>query len=83
MKLGPDTKVYDLLTEYPYIKEYLIQLHPHFKKLSNPFMLQTMGRVATLNKAADAVDIPVDKFISGIAAEIKSKTGQEVELEIS
>jgi hypothetical protein len=46
-------------------------------------MLQTMGRVATLNKAADAVDIPVDKVISGIAAEIKSKTGQEVGIEIS
>jgi hypothetical protein len=77
MKLSPDTKVYDLLSEYPFVKEYLIQLHSHFKKLSNPVMLQTLGRVATLNKAADAVNIPVDKFISGIAAEIKNRTGQE------
>ncbi len=78
MKLGPDTKAYDLLTTYPFIKEYLIQLHPHFEKLNNPVMLKTVGRVATLNMAAGAVNIPVDKFISGLAEEIKKRTGEEV-----
>lgn len=75
MKLEPGTKVYDVLTTYPFIKDYLIQLHPHFRKLSNPVMLRTMGRIATLNMAADAVKIPVDEFIAGIADEIKSRTG--------
>ncbi len=44
-------------------------------------MLQTMGRIATLNKAAETVDIPIDKFLSGIADEIKERTGRAVELE--
>jgi hypothetical protein len=78
MKMGPNIKVYDLLTAYPFLKDYLIRLHPHFTKLNNPVMLQTLGRVATLEKAARAVDIPVNEFISGLAGEIKSKTGQDV-----
>jgi hypothetical protein len=81
MKLGPNMKVYDLLNACPFMKDYLIHLHPHFKKLNNPVMLQTLGRVATLEKAASAVDIPVNEFISGLADEIKSKTGQAVEIE--
>lgn len=81
MKLGAKTKIHDLLSSYPFIKEYLIQLHPHFKKLKNPLTMQTLGRVATLTMAAQAVDVPVDKFISGIADEIKNRTGETVELE--
>jgi hypothetical protein len=82
MKLGPNTKVYNLLSQYPFIKDYLIQLHPHFKKLNNPVMVQTLGRVATLSKAADAVSIPIKEFISGIADEIKEKTGEDALIEI-
>jgi hypothetical protein len=79
--LKPETKVHELLSMYPFIKEYLIQLHPHFEKLNNPVMMQTLGRVATLNRAAKAVDIPVDTFISGIEEEIKKQTGQAAEQE--
>ncbi len=81
IKLGRNMKVHDLLTAYPFIKDYLIQLHPHFKKLNNPLMMKTVGRVATLNKAASAAGIPTDKFISGIADEIKIKTGGTIEIE--
>lgn len=81
MILRPDTKVHDLLSAYPFIKEYLIELHPHFKKLNNPIMLQTLGRIATLEKAAGAAGIPIDEFISGIAEEISNRTGQAVKVE--
>jgi hypothetical protein len=81
MKLGPNTKVHDLLSAHPYIKDYLIQLHPHFKALNNPVMMKTVGRVATLKKAAGAAGIPIDKFLSGIADEIKNKSGETIERE--
>jgi hypothetical protein len=81
MTLGLKTKVHELLTTYPFIKGYLIQLHPHFKTLNNPLMMKTVGRVATLNKAANAVGIPIDRFLSGIADEIKKRTGEPIELE--
>lgn len=80
MKLTPDTKIYELLSAFPFIKDYLIQLHPHFKKLNNPVMMQTLGRVATLRKAANAADIPIGTFIPGIADEIKKKTGEVIDL---
>jgi hypothetical protein len=80
MKLGPNTKVHDLLSAFPFIKDYLIQLHPHFKTLNNPFMMKTVGRIATLNKAANAAGISIDEFISGISNEIKNRTGEAVEV---
>lgn len=78
MKLEHNTRAYDLLAAYPFIKDYLIQLHPHFKKLNNPVILKTLGRVATLKMAAEAAGMPVDEFVSGIAEEIKKRTGEEV-----
>ncbi len=81
MKIGPDTTVYDLLTKYPFLKEYAINLHPHFKALNNPVMMNTFGKIATLDKAANAADIPLDKFLAGITDEIKSKTGEIIEIE--
>jgi hypothetical protein len=44
-------------------------------------MMKTVGRVATLERAASAVNIPFDSFVSGIADEIKNKTGETVEVE--
>jgi hypothetical protein len=79
MKLEPGTRVLDLLTAYPFVKEYFLKLHPHFEKLNNPVMLKTVGRVATLNMAADAAKIPIDNLIAGIAEEVKKTTGEEVE----
>ncbi len=81
MKLGPNTKVHTLLSTYPFIKDYLINLHPHFKALNNPIMMKTVGRVATLRKASQAVGIPGSIFISGIVKEIKDRTGEVVEIE--
>jgi hypothetical protein len=81
MILGAKTRVYDLLARYPFVKDYLIRLHPHFKTLNNPLMMKTVGRVATLERAASAVNIPFDSFVSGIADEIKNKTGETVEVE--
>jgi hypothetical protein len=80
MKLGASTKVHELLSTYPFIKDYLLQLHPHFKKLNNPIMMQTVVKVATLNMAAGAVGIPIDKFIEDLADEIKNRTGKAVEV---
>lgn len=45
-------------------------------------MMQTMGRIATLKMAADAVNMPIDRFNSWIADEIKEKTGRVIELDV-
>jgi DUF438 domain-containing protein len=81
MKLSPKTKINDLLNEYPFIKDFLINLDPHFKALDNPIMRKTLGRVATLSKVSLIGGVELNKLLMEIAGEIKSKTGQNIEIE--
>ena len=52
MQITPDTKIHDLLTTYPELEEYLIKLNSKYKKLKNPVLRRTIGRVATLKQVA-------------------------------
>jgi hypothetical protein len=42
MELGPKTKVNDILSRYPFLKDFLISLNPEFKMLDNPLMRKTV-----------------------------------------
>ena len=83
MVLSASSKINDVLSEYPFIKDFLIELNPHFEALNNPVMRRTLGRVATLSKAAFIGGVEPEQLVADIAAEIKKKTGQEVEVEVS
>ena len=52
MNITPETKIHDLLTNYPQLEEYLMQLNSKYKKLKNPVLRRTIGRVATLKQVA-------------------------------
>ena len=78
MELNPKTKVNDLITRYPFLKDYLIKLNPEFRMLDNPFMRKTVGRIASLGKAAMIGGMDVKKLLDDIAAEIRQKTGEAV-----
>ncbi len=81
MKLSPQVKVNDLINKYPFIKDFLISLDPHFQALDNPLIRKTLGRFATLGKAAMLGGVEISTLLSGIAGEIRKKTGQVVEIE--
>ena len=81
MKISPATKVNDLINEYPFIKEFLVKLNPHFKALDNPIMRKTLGRMATLGKVSMIGGIEIGELLKGIAGEIKGKAGTVVEVE--
>lgn len=76
MDISPKTKVNDLLTRYPFLKDFLIKLNPEFKMLDNPFMRKTVGRIASIGKAAMIGGMDAKKLLDDIAAEIKAKTGE-------
>ncbi|MGE5173266.1 MAG: DUF438 domain-containing protein [Betaproteobacteria bacterium] len=78
MELSPKTKVNDIISRYPFLKDFLISLNPEFKMLDNPFMRKTVGRIASLGKVAMIGGMAVKKLIDDIAAEIKRKTGETV-----
>lgn len=75
MELNGKTKINDLLNHYPFLLDFLITLNPHFKNLKNPVMRKTMGRVATLEKAANIGGLKIESLISSLKAEIERQTG--------
>ena len=66
---------------YRFLKDFLIQMDPHFKALDNPLMRKTLGKVATLSKVAMVGGVDIDKLLSGIAQEIKKQTGEDITIE--
>ena len=47
-----ETKVSELLSDYPGMKETLIAINPKFKKLNNPVLRRTLAKVASVKQAA-------------------------------
>lgn len=50
--ITPQTKVGDLLRNYPHLEETLIGLSPEFQRLKNPALRATVAKVATLAQVA-------------------------------
>jgi len=47
-----ETKIADLLNDYENMKDILIGINPKFKKLNNPILRRTIGKVAGVRQAA-------------------------------
>jgi len=75
MELNARTKIGDVLNHHPFLLDFLITLSPEFKNLRNPVMRKTLGRLATLEKAANIGGLKVENLISSLKAEIERKTG--------
>jgi DUF438 domain-containing protein len=75
MTITPKTTIHTLLKEYPFLLDYLAGYDPEFGKLTNPVLRRTMGRMATLEKAAAMANVPLNRLMSDVAAEIETQTG--------
>lgn len=64
--ITPSTKVNDILTAYPEIEDDLIKMAPPFKKLRNPFLRRTIGKVATLKQVSAVGNIPLNDLINNL-----------------
>ncbi len=62
--ITPQTKIADLLDEYPQAEEELISITPAFKKLKNPMLRKTIAKLATLQQAAEVAGLPVAQVIN-------------------
>ena len=56
-------KIGDILTRYPHLKQKLIERSPKFKNLNNPIMLNTVGRFATVEDAANNTGENLEDFL--------------------
>jgi hypothetical protein len=78
MELSPKTKVNELISVYPFLKDFLIKLNSEFKMLDNPFMRKTVGRIASLSKVAMIGGLDLKKLLDDLSAEIKRRTNETV-----
>ncbi|MBD3285718.1 DUF438 domain-containing protein [candidate division WOR-3 bacterium] len=80
MLLGPRTPVAELLREYPFLENFLPEYNPKFKKLLNPVVRNTIGKIATLRMAASDAEIEINTFIKDLKETIETQTGEEVRI---
>ena len=76
MQIDKGTKIDDLIKQYPFLINFLTAVSPKFKALKNPIMRKTVGKVATIEKAALIGGMDPDDLISTIAAEVRKQTGE-------
>lgn len=74
MNLNPETRIGDLLDDYPFLLEFLITVSPRYKTLKNPIMRKTIGGIATIAKAAKIGGFTTEYLKEKIEKEIQRKT---------
>ncbi len=73
MEITPQTKINDLLTTYPELELFLMDLNPKYKKLKNPILCRTVAKIATLTQVAKIGGYDVYDLVNRLRAEV----GQE------
>jgi hypothetical protein len=66
MEITPQTKVGDLLKEFPELEETLLSLSPKYELLKNPILRKTVGRVATLQQVSVVGNVPLETLINSL-----------------
>jgi uncharacterized protein (DUF2249 family) len=66
----PSTKVAALLDQYPELEKFLIAIAPPFRKLRNPALRKTVGKVASLQQAAAVARMPVRDLVNRLRAAV-------------
>ena len=78
--ITPKTTVHTLLKEWPFLLDFLAGYHPEFKKLTNPVLRRTVGRMATLDTVAEQGNVPLNRLTDDIATEVEKHTGARPEV---
>lgn len=68
--ITPKTKVLQLIETYPQLEDILIEYAPAFKKLKNPVLRKTVGRIATIQQAAAIGNVKVEDLINRLRQEV-------------
>ncbi|MBI5485711.1 MAG: DUF438 domain-containing protein [Deltaproteobacteria bacterium] len=77
MKLTNKTRISELVSRYPFLLDFLAEYAPEFRKLRNPVLRNTVGRIATLDMAASMGHLPVERLVADLRAAILEKTGED------
>ncbi len=75
--IHPKTNVYELTEAFPFLTEALAAAFPKFAPLKNPALRATLGRMATLQRAAEMADVPVADLLAKVADLVRQQ-GAEI-----
>ena len=73
LNITPQTKVGDLLINYPELEDKLIEIAPAFKKLKNPVLRKTVAKVTTLKQAAVVGGVSLSKMINELRKSVETQ----------
>ncbi|MCL5879126.1 MAG: DUF2249 domain-containing protein [Deltaproteobacteria bacterium] len=63
MKITPQTKIIDMIKEYPELVDVLASYNSHFGLLKNPIMRRTFARLATVRHASKVAGVNLAELI--------------------
>lgn len=72
--ITPETKIANLLDNFPHLENVLIDFAPFYKKLKNPILRKTIAKVTTLKQAAAVADVSLELLINRLRKEV----GQDI-----
>lgn len=64
MQINSDTKIADIIKEYPFMREKLAEFNPMYKNLSNPIVFNTVGKFAKISDVCKMSNVDEEKFIN-------------------
>jgi hypothetical protein len=70
LAITPETKIGTLLDKYPQLESLLISMSPTYKKLRNPVLRKTVGKIASLKQVAQIGGFPVSELVNTLRREL-------------
>lgn len=64
--ITPNTKVAELLRDYPGLEEILLRFSPSFAALKNPVLRRTVAQVTSLQQAAKVGNVPIVEMVNSL-----------------
>ena len=77
--LSEATKIMDVIEEYPFLAETLVELDPILRRFKSPILRKTVGRRATLTDVSDMINKDLSDVIAFFSKKIESSTNIKVE----
>ena len=77
--ITPETKIYDLLENYPALENKLIEIAPVFSKLKNPVLRRTIAKVTSIKQAALVGNVSLNHLVNELRKEVGQFTESFIE----
>lgn len=84
MEITRRSKLFDILQEYPFLEQHIIEIAPPFRNLKNPVLRRTVGQLATVEKIAQVGGIEVVELVNTLRRAVgQAELQMETKMELS